>query len=62
MLALGAAIEVHRVMILEDLGEATAGFERVAQKYGRDGACLVATGPGSHSAPALPLTLIRLTS
>ena len=34
MLALGAVIGVHRVMILEDLGEANAEFERVAQKYG----------------------------
>ena len=34
MLALGAGIEVHPVMILEDLGEASAEFERAAQKYG----------------------------
>jgi hypothetical protein len=34
MLALGAEIEVHPVMILEDLGKATPEFERVAQKYG----------------------------
>jgi hypothetical protein len=34
MLALGASIEVHPVMILEDLGKATPDFERVAQKYG----------------------------
>jgi hypothetical protein len=34
MLALGAEIEVHPVMILEDLGKASAEFERVAQKYG----------------------------
>jgi hypothetical protein len=34
MLALGASIEVHPVMILEDLGKATPEFERVAQKYG----------------------------
>ena len=34
MLALGAEIEVHPVMVLEDLGKATPEFERVAQKYG----------------------------
>ncbi len=34
MLALGAEIEVHPVMNLEDLGKATAESERVAQKYG----------------------------
>ena len=34
MLALGAEIEVHSVMVLEDLGKASAEFERVAQKYG----------------------------
>jgi len=34
MLALGAEIEVHPVMVLEDLGKASAEFERVAQKYG----------------------------
>src|SRR5215211_6342093 len=34
MLALGAEIEVHPVMVLEDLGKATPQFERVAQKYG----------------------------
>jgi hypothetical protein len=34
MLALGAEIEVYPVMVLEDLGEASAEFERVAQKYG----------------------------
>jgi hypothetical protein len=34
MLALGATIEVHPTMILEDLGKATSEFERVAQKYG----------------------------
>ena len=34
MLALGAEIEVHPVMVLEDLGKATAEIERVAQKYG----------------------------
>src|SRR5215212_5430327 len=32
MLALGAEIEVHSVMVLEDLGKATPEFERVAQK------------------------------
>jgi hypothetical protein len=34
MLALGAEIEVHPVMVLEDLGKASAEIERVAQKYG----------------------------
>ena|SRR5215211_4184590 len=34
MLALGAEIEVHCVMVLEDLGKASAEIERVAQKYG----------------------------
>jgi hypothetical protein len=34
MLAPGADIEVHPVMILEDLGKATPEFERVARKYG----------------------------
>src|SRR5215217_5866043 len=34
MLALGAEIEVHPVMVLEDLGKASPEFERVAQKYG----------------------------
>ena len=34
MLALGAEIEVHPVMVLEDLGKATPEFERVARKYG----------------------------
>jgi hypothetical protein len=34
MLASGAEIEVHPVMALEDLGKASAEFERVAQKYG----------------------------
>jgi hypothetical protein len=34
MLALGAEIEVHPVMVLEDLGKATPELERVAQKYG----------------------------
>ena len=34
MLALGAEIQVHPVMVLEDLGKATPEFERVAQKYG----------------------------
>jgi hypothetical protein len=34
MLALKAEIQVHPVMILEDLGKASAEFERVAQKYG----------------------------
>jgi hypothetical protein len=34
MLALGAEIEIHPVMVLEDLGKATAEFERVAHKYG----------------------------
>ena len=34
MLALGAEIEVHPVMVLEDLGKASAELERVAQKYG----------------------------
>jgi hypothetical protein len=34
MLALGAEIEIHPVMVLEDLGKATPEFERVAQKYG----------------------------
>jgi hypothetical protein len=32
--ALGAEIEVHSVMVLEDLGKATPEIERVAQKYG----------------------------
>ena len=34
MLALEADIEVHPVMVLEDLGKATPEFERVARKYG----------------------------
>jgi hypothetical protein len=34
ILALGAEIEIHPVMVLEDLGKATPEFERVAQKYG----------------------------
>ena len=34
MLALGAEIEFHPVMVLEDLGKASAQLERVAQKYG----------------------------
>ena len=34
MLAVGAEIEVHSVMVLEDLGKASAEIERVAQKYG----------------------------
>jgi hypothetical protein len=53
MLALGAEIEVHPVMVLEDLGKASAQLERVAQKYGQDAACLDATGPGSRGALAL---------
>jgi hypothetical protein len=34
MLALGAEVDVHPVMVLEDLGKASAEIERVAQKYG----------------------------
>jgi len=34
MLAPGADIEVHPVMILGDLGKATSEFERVAWNYG----------------------------
>jgi hypothetical protein len=34
MLAKGAELAVHPVLVLEDLGKATAEIERVAQKYG----------------------------
>jgi hypothetical protein len=59
MLALGAEIEFHPVMVLEDLGKASAQLERVAQKYGQDAACLDATGPGSRGALALLHDLIH---
>jgi hypothetical protein len=59
MLALGAEIEFHPVMVLEDLGKASAQLERVAQKYCQDAACLDATGPGSRGALALLHDLIH---
>ncbi|MFL6057339.1 MAG: hypothetical protein ACJ732_00350, partial [Rubrobacteraceae bacterium] len=34
MIALGATIEVHPVMLPEDLQKAGSDFERVVQKYG----------------------------